>query len=111
MSHRPSWNFDFAKTAKAAAFAKRRGARIVALTDSRASPLAPLADYFVRIPSNSPQFFPSLIALLTVLETLTALMVARCDRATSQRIEEFDRLRRAEGVCWEPGSNRGTTSA
>jgi DNA-binding MurR/RpiR family transcriptional regulator len=93
-----------AETAKAAAFAKRRGARIVALTDSRASPLAPLADYFVKIPSTSPQFFPSLIALLTVLETLTALMVARCDRATSERIEEFDRLRRAEGVCWEPGS-------
>ena len=92
-----------AETAKAAAFAKRRGARIVALTDSRASPLAPLADYFVRIPSTSPQFFPSLIALLTVLETLTALMVARCDKATSERIEEFDRLRRAEGVCWEPG--------
>jgi len=91
------------ETAKGAHFAKARGATIVALSDSRASPLAPLADYFVKIPSNSPQFFPSLIGLLTVLETITALMVARCDRAAGQRIEEYDRLRRAEGLCWEPG--------
>jgi DNA-binding MurR/RpiR family transcriptional regulator len=95
------------ETAKAADFAKRRGATIVALTDSRASPLAPLADYFVKIPTNSPQFFPSLIAIMAVLETLTALMVARCDGETSQRIEEFDRLRRAEGLCWEPGGQGG----
>ena len=91
------------ETAKASDFVKRQGATIVALSDSRASPLAPLADYFIKIPSNSPQFFPSLIAMLTVLETLTALMVARCDAETAERIEEFDRLRAAEGTWWVPG--------
>lgn len=94
------------ETAQAANFAKRRGATIIALTDSRASPLIALSDLFVVVPIKSPQFFPSLLGILAILETLTALIVARSDRATIERIADIDRMRTEEGVYWVPeGSN------
>ncbi len=90
------------ETAQAANFAKQRGATIVALTDSRVSPLIPISDFVVVVPTKSPQFFPSLIGILAALETITALIVARSDRVTIDRIANIDRMRTAEGIYWEP---------
>jgi DNA-binding MurR/RpiR family transcriptional regulator len=90
-----------AESAAAAQFVKKRGATIVAFSDSLTSPLAPLADQFILVPTDSPQLFPSLIGILTVLETLTALLVARADKDVLARIEEFEKLRKSEGLYWK----------
>jgi DNA-binding MurR/RpiR family transcriptional regulator len=90
------------ETAQAANFAKQRGATVISLTDSRVSPLVPISDFIVFVSTKSPQLFPSLIGMLAALETITALIVARSDRATIDRIDNIDSMRIAEGVYWKP---------
>jgi DNA-binding MurR/RpiR family transcriptional regulator len=89
-------------TVRGARLARERGARVVALTDSRASPLAQVADAVLRAPTASPQFFPSQVAVVALLETLIALIVLRSDASTVENIDEIERLRRAHGFYWQP---------
>ena len=89
-------------TVRGARVARERGARIIALTDSRASPLAQDADITLRARTDSPQFFPSQVAVVALLETLIALIVLRSDAGTVEKINEIDQLRRAQGFYWEP---------
>ena len=81
-------------------FAKRRGARIVAITDSRASPIALVADYVFVTPTNTPQFFTSQVAVTALLESLIAFMVADADQQVVGNIDEFHQARFEAGVYW-----------
>lgn len=85
----------------AAKLAKRRGAKIVAITDSRASPLAIMADHVFIAPNSSPQFFPSQLAAFTILEALIAFVVADADDGVIENIESFHAARYELGV-YEP---------
>ncbi len=89
-------------TVRSANIARDHGSRIIALTDSRASPLAQDADIIVMARTASPQFFPSQVAVVALLETLIALIVLRSDAGTVEKINEIDRLRRAQGFYWDP---------
>jgi DNA-binding MurR/RpiR family transcriptional regulator len=61
-------------------YAKARGAKIIAITDSPASPLAQLADFLLIAPANHPVLSSSLSAGLVVVEALvTSLMVSNPD--------------------------------
>lgn len=90
-------------TVRGANFARERGVRIVAVTDSRASPVAQSADVLILVPTDSPQFFPSQVAVVALLEALMALIVLRSDASSVARIDEIERLRIAQGVYWRPG--------
>ena len=81
-------------------FAKRRGACIVAITDSRASPIALAADYVFVIPTNTPQFFTSQVAITALLELLIAFMVADADHHVVGNIDKFHQARNEAGVYW-----------
>jgi DNA-binding MurR/RpiR family transcriptional regulator len=85
------------QTLRAAELARDAGASIVAITDSRASPLAANSDVVLLARTESPQFYPSMVAVIATIEALVALIVARGDRATIRRIATIDRLRRTEG--------------
>jgi len=87
-------------TVKVAGFAKERGAAIVTLTDSLASPLAPGAVQVLIAPTASPQFFPSLVASAALVEALAALVVARGGAKVIENISKADRLREQLGVYW-----------
>lgn len=58
------------RTIKALRFAKSRGAKIVAITDSNLSPLAENADYSLIAQSNMASFVDSLVAPLSVINAL-----------------------------------------
>ncbi len=89
-----------AETVRAAEFARARGTAVVAITDSRASPLAPLATHLLIAPTASPQFFPSQAAIVVMMETLIALLVSRGGKEVIRRIEAADRFRAEHGVYW-----------
>lgn len=89
------------QTIQAARFAKARGATLAVITESRASPLAAEADELLLVPTASPQFFPSMIAITAAIETLIAVVVSRSDRATIDRLSELEQLRRREGAYVE----------
>ncbi|CAN7643670.1 MurR/RpiR family transcriptional regulator [Bosea sp. LjRoot9] len=64
-------------TLQAAAYARDKGASIVALTDSAHSPLAALADETVLVRTETPSFFHSMTPAFAAVECLAALMTAR----------------------------------
>lgn len=92
------------ETVEAVRYARERGASIVAVTDSRASPIAIEATVAFVAPTATPQFFPSTLGLSAVLETLLAFMVAEADTDAVERIGTFHRLRSERALYWEGGA-------
>lgn len=88
-------------TVRAAAFARERGARVIAITDSRSSPLARGAACLLMTPTQSPQFFPSYTAATAVLETLAAFIVSGGDKRTVAKIADVERFRNGADICWD----------
>lgn len=70
--------------------AKAQGARIVALTDSDASPLARMADHTALFAVDSPSFFPSVAAGMALVEALLEQLVALGDQALPGRIQQAE---------------------
>ncbi|MDX1401066.1 MAG: MurR/RpiR family transcriptional regulator [Kiloniellales bacterium] len=85
---------------EAVALARRRGATIVAMTDSRTSPIAIGADQVFVVPSSTPQFFPSAAPAMILMEALLAFMVAGSGRQAIANIEAFHRVREEAGIYW-----------
>lgn len=83
-----------AEIVRALAAAREQGARVIALTDSHASPIAQGATVVLRPPMPGPHTMPSQAGAFIVLETLLALLSAR-DPAAQQATRRFeDRLLR-----------------
>lgn len=88
------------ETVEAARFAKTKGAKLISLTDSRASPIAAEADLLLLAPTATPQFFPSMLAMIAMLESLLAFVVAETDTDAVASIEDVHKTRTAAGVYW-----------
>jgi len=78
--------------------AKSAGARIVALTDSNASPLALATQNAVLFAVSSPSFFPSVAAAVAATEALLGILVADAGEEAVRRID------RAEKDLFESGA-------
>lgn len=89
------------ETIDAATYARARGAFVVAITDSRTSPVAMPADTVMVVPTDTPQFFPSMTATMALLETLVASIVVQGGRKTVANVEAFDRMRHEFSVWWK----------
>jgi DNA-binding MurR/RpiR family transcriptional regulator len=90
-----------AETMAAVRLGRRRGARVIGITDSVTSPLARAADQALVCPTHTPQFFQSQAAVMGLLEALMALLVARADQGAQARIEAFHAERLAAGIYEE----------
>ena len=53
------------------------------------------------IPTQTPQFFTSTVAVSAFLETLIAFVIADADDAAVANIERFHDRRHALGVYWK----------
>ncbi len=84
--------------------AERQGARTIAITDSRTSPLALTADQSFVVPTHTPQFFTSTVAAAALLETLMAFVIADADDEVIASIDSFHQRRHALGVYWNEGN-------
>lgn len=83
--------------------AKAQGAAVIALTDSRASPIAVGAAHIFIVPTETPQFFTSAVAAAALLETLMAFVTADADDTVVEKIERFHQRRHDTGVYWRDG--------
>jgi DNA-binding MurR/RpiR family transcriptional regulator len=81
---------------KATELAHARGARIVAIVDSKGSPFTKHSEVLLIAGTDSPQFYPSMVGIVAIIETLIALVISTSDPETVVRIAEIDQLRRAE---------------
>jgi len=83
---------------EAVRLARRRGATVIAATDSRASPISREARHLFVVPTRTPQFFLSVVAIGALLESLLSFMIAAADRRVVGRIDDFHRARAEAGV-------------
>ena len=75
-----------------------QGSGLIAISDSRSSPIALLAEQTFVVPTETPQFFTSTVAAAALLETLMAFVVADADDHVIANIERFHRRRYDLGV-------------
>lgn len=81
--------------------ARARETPFVAISDSPASPIMPGASHSFVIPTETPQFFISTVALTAFFEVLTAFVIAAAGESVVSHIEEFHSRRHALGVYVE----------
>lgn len=87
--------------------AKAAGCRIVAITDSAASPLSLLADETLLFTIHSPSFFPSVAAGVAVTEALVELLASRAGKAVVRRIDQAEAQLFESGAYLMPPPARG----
>jgi DNA-binding MurR/RpiR family transcriptional regulator len=91
-------------TIDAAEFARERGARIVAVTDSEMSPLARLADVTLIVRTETPSFFHTMAPAFAAVECLAALVAARRGPEALAALEASERQLDAFGTYVLPPS-------
>lgn len=84
--------------------AKDQGMTIVSISDSPASPIILAADHRFVISAESPQFFPSSVSTIALLETLLSFVIAVASDEIVTRVETFHKRRHALGL-YEEGSD------
>ncbi len=87
-----------AEIVDAVRLASDRSVPVIAITDSRASPLARLATHTFVVTNDSPLPFSSNIAVTALLETLLAFVVAESPDDVAESIGAFHDNRRRAGV-------------
>lgn len=83
--------------------ARQAGARVIALTDHRLSPIADGADHLFLLPTAGASFYQTMVPTLTLLEALVCFLVARGGRAVVEQVEAEFRRREDFGVYWRDG--------
>jgi len=86
---------------EAVELARSYGIKVVGISDSPASPILVRADQRFVIPTDTPQFFPSTVALTALFETIMAFVVAEAEADAISNIERFHQRRHELGVYWK----------
>ena len=89
------------ETIRAVQFAEQAGIKPVIITDDLLSPLLKYARYSFLTPTDSPQFFPSHITILTLLEILVGMVVRRLGDKGRRRIDAVEQSNHAIGDYWQ----------
>ena len=80
------------RTVKAMEFARDRGAKVVAITDSDASPLAAAAGHLLVAKSDMVSFVDSLVAPLSLVNALIVAIARAKKQELSQNLEELEHI-------------------
>jgi len=90
----------------AAELAAKAGARVIALTDSDLSPLAPHADHVLVAATDTPSFFHSLTAANAIVEALIAILANRGGAKAVKSIRRTQDRLHAMRTYIEPATRR-----
>lgn len=81
--------------------AKEQGMTVVSISDSLASPIIRAADHGFVISAETPQFFPSSVSTIALLETLLSFVIAVSSDEIVERVETFHQRRHQLGIYTE----------
>ncbi len=81
--------------------AREQGMTIIGLSDSPASPIIRAADHGFVVAVDTPQFFPSSVSTIALLETLLSFVIAVASDEIVDRVETFHRRRHQLGIYME----------
>lgn len=80
------------KTVKALEYAKKNGAKVIAITDSATSPLAKTADFFLQARSDMVSFVDSLVAPLSLINALVVAVGLKKRGELSNTLDKLERI-------------------
>lgn len=83
---------------EAVEIARSQNVRVIGISDSPASPLITASDFGFVVACNTPQFFPSSIATVALLETLLSFVIATASPEVVDRVERFHERRHQLGI-------------
>lgn len=86
------------KAAKTLHYAHSKGVPVVAVTDSRLSPIAPYASALLLAHSDMASIVDSLVAPLSIINALIVAVSLRTMDRTADKLEELERLWKTYGV-------------
>jgi DNA-binding MurR/RpiR family transcriptional regulator len=81
--------------------AREQGLTIIGLSDSPASPIIRAADHGFVTAVDTPQFFPSSVPTIALLETLLSFVIAVASEEIVERVEKFHARRHQLGLYME----------
>ncbi|SPJ29076.1 MurR/RpiR family transcriptional regulator [Falsiruegeria mediterranea] len=81
--------------------AREQGMTVVGLSDSPASPVILNANHGFVVAADTPQFFPSSVSTIALLETLLSFVIAVSSDEIVERVERFHRRRHQLGLYAE----------
>ena len=81
--------------------AREQGVQIIGVSDSPASPIIRQADHGFVVAADTPQFFPSSVATIALLETLLSFVIAHASPDIVERVERFHARRHELGLYVE----------
>jgi DNA-binding MurR/RpiR family transcriptional regulator len=84
--------------------AREQGMRVIGISDSPASPIIRHADHGFVVAVDTPQFFPSSVSTIAVLETLLSFVIASASGEIVGRVEKFHQRRHQLGIYQEDPS-------
>lgn len=90
-----------AEVIEAVRLAREQGVPVIALSDSPASPIILPAQHGFVVAADTPQFFPSSVSLIALLETLLSFVIASASDEIVERVERFHRRRHQLGIYME----------
>ena len=86
---------------EAVRIAREQGMIIVALSDSPASPILRSAEHAFVVAVDTPQFFPSSVSIIALLETLLSFVIAVASDEIVERVDSFHKRRHQLGLYHE----------
>jgi len=89
---------------EAVSIARTQGLTIIGISDSPASPVIRHADHGFNVSVDTPQFFPSSVSIIALLETLLSLVISVASEEIVNRVEEFHKRRHQRGLYLEEQS-------
>lgn len=89
------------ETVKAVKFAAEAGTKLIIITDRLDSPVLKYGYHNFVISTESTQFFPSHVAIITLLEILVGMLVRRLGEDGKNRINAVEQTNHAIGDYWK----------
>lgn len=84
--------------------AREQGVRVIGISDSPASPIIRHANFGFVVGVDTPQFFPSSVSIIAVLETLLSFVIASASDEIVERVGKFHQRRHQLGIYQEDPS-------
>ncbi len=81
--------------------AREAGAFVMSITDAVGSPVIPVSSSSFIVPTESPQFFPSYVATLLLIESITGMLIRRGGPAIKKRVAAAERANASLGDYWQ----------
>lgn len=81
--------------------AREQGVKVIGISDSAASPIIVGSDHGFVVAVDTPQFFPSSVSTIALLETLLSFVIATATPKVIERVGQFHDRRHQLGIYVE----------